>query len=58
MGLLLVGKLLGHLSPSTTERYAHIANDHLRQASQTISQTIMRDLSPIDNVDNVVPIKK
>ena len=58
MGLLLVGKLLGHLSPSTTERYAHIANDHLRQASQTISQTIMRDLSGIEAVDNVYPIKK
>lgn len=58
MGLLLVGKLLGHLSPSTTERYAHIANDHLRQASQTISNTIMQDLAGVEIVDNVYPIQK
>ena len=40
MGLVIVGKLLGHSSPSTTQRYAHIADDPLRRASESISQHI------------------
>jgi peptidoglycan hydrolase-like protein with peptidoglycan-binding domain len=34
MGLLALGKLLGHASPSTTQRYAHLADDPLRRASE------------------------
>jgi len=33
MGLVVVGKLLGHKSPATTARYAHFADDPLRRAA-------------------------
>jgi hypothetical protein len=37
MGLPIVGKLLGHSQAATTERYAHLDNDPLRKASETIA---------------------
>ncbi|WP_173861862.1 site-specific integrase [Notoacmeibacter marinus] len=40
MGLATVGKLLGHASPAMTARYAHLADDPLRRASESISGTI------------------
>lgn len=40
MGLLAIGKLLGHASPSTTQRYAHLADDPLRRASEHIASVI------------------
>ncbi|BEV53251.1 tyrosine-type recombinase/integrase [Burkholderia contaminans] len=38
--LYTVQKLLGHASVSTTERYAHLASDHLRSSVETIGQLI------------------
>lgn len=40
MGLAVVGKLLGHASPTTTARYAHFADNPLRRASDSIANTI------------------
>ncbi len=40
MGLGMVGKLLGHASPTTTARYSHFADDPLRRASESIASTI------------------
>jgi integrase len=40
MGLVALGKLLGHASPSTTQRYAHLADDPLRRASERIASMI------------------
>ncbi|PCI85227.1 MAG: hypothetical protein COB24_13900 [Hyphomicrobiales bacterium] len=40
MGLSMVGKLLGHASPSTTQRYSHFADDPLRRASDEIDNKI------------------
>lgn len=40
MGLVALGKLLGHASPSTTQRYAHLADDPLRRASEHIANVI------------------
>jgi integrase len=37
MGLPVIGKLLGHAEASTTQRYAHLDNDPLRRASNTIA---------------------
>lgn len=40
LGLPLIGKLLGHTQSKTTERYAHLADDPLRRASDEIAATI------------------
>lgn len=44
MGLPIVGKLLGHASPQTTARYAHIAEDASRRALNTIESTIAAEI--------------
>ncbi len=42
LSLPIVGRLLGHTNPSTTQRYAHLADDPLRQAAEVME----RKLSP------------
>jgi integrase len=37
MSLPIVGRLLGHTNPSTTQRYAHLADDPLREAAEIMS---------------------
>jgi integrase len=39
--LFLVGKLLGHASARTTERYAHLSGDPLQDAVNSIGREIM-----------------
>jgi hypothetical protein len=38
--LVIIGKLLGHADVKTTARYAHLADDPLRQAAASISNRI------------------
>lgn len=38
--LVVIGKLLGHSQPSTTARYAHLADDPVRAAGDAIGQRI------------------
>ena len=45
LGLPTIGKLLGHTQASTTQRYAHIANDPLRRAADTISEMIFAQMA-------------
>lgn len=45
MGLPVIGKLLGHSSSKTTERYAHVAVDASRRAADAISGQISAALS-------------
>lgn len=44
-GLVALGKLLGHASTTTTQRYAHLADDPLRRASDQIAALISTALS-------------
>lgn len=45
LGLPIVGKLLGHRSPATTQRYAHLADDPLRRATEMIGENLTRSLN-------------
>jgi site-specific recombinase XerD len=38
ISLAIVGRLLGHTNPSTTQRYAHLADDPLREASEIMGR--------------------
>lgn len=47
LSLPIVGRLLGHTNPSTTQRYVHLADDPLRQAAEIIGNKIKdRDAEP------------
>ena len=39
-GLPIIGKLLGHTQQKTTQRYAHIADDPLKEAADRIGNAI------------------
>lgn len=40
VGLQIVGKLLGHVQASTTQRYAHLADEALRTATNKLAEII------------------
>lgn len=40
LGLPIIGKLLGHTQAATTQRYAHLADDPVRRASNQIGNAI------------------
>lgn len=58
LGLPIIGKLLGHSQAATTQRYAHLANDPVRQAVETIGATISAAMSRKRPGAEVVPLKK
>ena len=41
MSLPMIGKLLGHTQPATTARYAHLATDPMKAASELIGSKII-----------------
>jgi hypothetical protein len=41
VSLYVAGKLLGHRNSSTTERYAHVANDPVHKAAEAVASKIM-----------------
>ncbi len=57
LGLPIIGKLLGHTQVATTQRYAHLANDPVRQAVETIGATISAAMSRTPGAE-VLPIKR
>jgi integrase len=54
LGLPIIGKLLGHAKQSTTQRYAHLADDPLREATNRIGAVIA---GTGDKAGDVVPIR-
>jgi site-specific recombinase XerD len=40
VGLYLTGNILGHARNTTTERYAHLADDPVRQANDVVGRRI------------------
>ena len=40
LSLSIVGKLLGHTQASTTQRYAHLADEPLRQAAELFGSKV------------------
>ena len=43
--LQMIGALLGHTQPETTQRYAHLVQDHVRQTNDDVGDRIARSLS-------------
>jgi integrase len=60
LGLLTIGKLLGHSQAATTIRYAHLDNDPLRRASESIATQIAAAMGErIAGEDaEVIPLRK
>ena len=56
LGLSVIGRLLGHTQPSTTARYAHLDNDPLRRASESIAGRIAAALER-KQTSTVVPLR-
>ncbi len=50
LSLPIIGKLLGHTQARTTEKYAHIPDDPLRQAAEKIVGAIVKAGKASDNV--------
>lgn len=55
LGLPIIGRLLGHAQAATTARYAHLDNDPLRRASESIAGRIASALDGSSGM--VVPLK-
>ena len=45
--LAMVGKLLGHSQPQTTARYAHLADDPLRQVNNLVGAAVGKARKPV-----------
>jgi integrase len=59
MGLPVIGKLLGHTQSATTQRYAHLDNDPLRRASETIGAQLSAALGGDGHREaDVVPLQR
>jgi integrase len=53
LSLLVIGKLLGHTQARTTQRYAHLADDPLREAAEKITTVITGAGKPRTNVVDI-----
>lgn len=48
VSLFMVQKILGHSSPKTTQRYAHLSDSTLRAVSETVSEAISQALKVVE----------
>lgn len=58
MGLPIIGKLLGHSQAQTTQRYAHLALDPLKAASEEIARRIDEAMKMKPKQGKVINIMK
>lgn len=59
LSLPLIGALLGHKQAATTQRYAHLSNDPLRQAAELIGERAARAMDGKSLQQSVVvPLKR
>ena len=56
--LKVIGTLLGHANTKTTERYAHLANDPLQTANETISKKILDAMTTKPKKNNIFTMQK
>jgi len=54
--LVVIGALLGHSQPQTTARYAHLADDPIRAASEAVGARIAAAMQ--GKSGEVVPLRK
>ena len=57
MSLPVIGALLGHSQPQTTQRYAHLSADPLKAASEAIAKRIASAMHPKSASDKVASLK-
>ena len=57
LSLPIIGKLLGHTQAATTQRYAHLAADPVKQAADRISGEIAAALNG-DTKGEVTPLRR
>jgi integrase len=57
MGLPIIGKMLGHTQAQTTQRYAHLASDPVKEAAATVSGKIAAAMNGKLSAD-VVPLRR
>ncbi|MGR9539376.1 tyrosine-type recombinase/integrase [Rhizobium leguminosarum] len=57
LSLQIIGKLLGHTQMKTTERYAHLADDPKRHASDLIGSKIIDAMGDRPRRENVHPLR-
>jgi integrase len=57
LSLQIIGKLLGHTQAKTTERYAHLADDPKRRASDLIGSKIVDAMGDRPRRENVHPLR-
>jgi integrase len=57
LGLLIIGKLLGHTQSATTARYAHLDANPLRSASEVIGGRIAAAMGEAFKLDSALPLE-
>jgi integrase len=58
MSLPMIGKLLGHTQPATTARYAHLAADPIRAASNLVGAEITAVMNGTNRIPGDVAVAK
>ncbi len=56
LGLPIIGALLGHTQAATTQRYAHLANDPLKAATDEIGDRIQEAMNKTPQRGKVIPL--